>query len=104
MLKECEHEFYFRMPYAPESMDGTYVHVYIEGYCDKCGMELITDYSWDALSGEVVTEPNEEYECDECGADMGDDPIITDDEYDAHFCCRKCQAEYRGEELDEEEE
>ena len=28
-----------------------------------------------------ASEPKEEYECDECGIDMGAHPTITDDEY-----------------------
>ena len=106
MIKDCEHEFDMRMPYAPESMDGTYVHVQIEATCEKCNMEILTDYSWEVtgVHGEIVQDADEEYECDWCNADMGAHPTITDDMYGAHFCCKECQAKYRGEEVDEEEE
>ena len=105
MIKDCEHEFDMRMPYAPSSMDGTYVHVEIEATCEKCNMEISSDYSWDVTDGEIVQDADEEYECDECNADMGTHPTITDDEYGGvHFCCRECQAEYKGEEYEDEEE
>ena len=104
MITECDHEFDMRMPWAPSSMDGTYVHVVIEATCEKCNMEISSDYSWDVTDGEVTTEGDEEYECDECNADMGAHPTITHDEYDAHFCCRECQAAYKGEEYEDEEE
>jgi len=97
MKKECEHDFYMRMPYAPDSMDETYVHVTIEATCDKCGMEVISDYSWDVTEGSVVEEGDSGYECDNCGEDIvAVDESICDTSLDIHFCSQECKDELYG--------
>ena len=97
MKKECEHDFYMRMPYAPDSMDETYVHVTIEATCEKCNMEIVTDYSWDVLDGEVLDEGDSGYECDNCGEDLVDETLF-EAVPDMHFCTQKCKNELWGHE------
>jgi hypothetical protein len=100
MKKECHHDFYMRMPYAPDSMDETYVHVTIEATCDKCGMEVISDYSWDVTEGSVVEEGDSGYECDNCGEDIvAVDESICDTSLDIHFCSQECKDELWGHDM-----
>ena len=96
--KECEHNWSFRIPYAPEK-DGTYIHVTAEAYCEICGEERTTDYSWCIDEYHTVLEEGdyEAYECDRCGVEMDNEGEFTEFE-DTHFCSKKCHAQYWGEE------
>ena len=103
--RDCDHEFEMSMPFDVSEMDNTYAHVYVEGTCTKCGFEVCSDYSWDISDGEVMQEGDiDEYECDGCGNDMGDDPVITDEDHtELHFCSKVCQSIWHGRPYDEEE-
>jgi hypothetical protein len=99
--KECEHDWDFRIPYAPETLDETYIHVSAKAYCTICGEERITDYSWCIDEHHTVIEEGdyEAYECDQCGVEMDDEGKFTDNDYeDTHFCSKKCYAQFWGEE------
>ena len=102
MKKECEHNWSFSIPYAPEKIDETYIHVSANAYCEICGEQRTPDYSWCIDQYHTVSEEGEYdmYECDRCGAEMEDEGKFTNKyvNVDTHFCSKKCYAQYWGEE------
>ena len=98
---ECECNWTFSVPYRPSDSD-CIIHVHVEAYCDKCGEERVSDYSWDINEYHTVTQEGEKetaYTCDTCYTIMDEGRIYEgDDDDDLHFCSKKCHDSYWGEE------